>query len=178
VYDSSHPLSLALPAPYQELTSVGFSGGTHACPGARIIYHAKVFRRERGGLERVPPPGNPSIRTLTCFLEGGFCPGAEQGRPCKIRTISHGREKAEKGLCGGGSSAPPLSVSERRSEDSLTNRACTCLPLAPLRGLEAKRDAAHKRKRPRLLKAWPQKLVEMPGIEPGSEAFDLRRLQA
>jgi hypothetical protein len=76
-----------------------------------------------------------------CFLstERG-CSEAERGLPCEIGHISQGREKVEKGLCGGGTlRTSSAGTGERRLEEGhsdavplhgtavplLTNGACT-----------------------------------------------------
>jgi serine/threonine protein kinase len=87
------------------------------------------------------PPGNPVTTPFPRFLSTErVCSEAEQGLPCEICPISQGREKAEKGLCGGETlRTSPAGTGERRLESGysiavplhgsavplLTNGACT-----------------------------------------------------
>jgi hypothetical protein len=90
------------------------------------------------------PPGNPVTTPFPCFLSTErVCSEAKQGLSCEIRTISQGREKAEKGMCGGGTlRTSPAGTGERHLEEGhggavplhgsaapfLTNGACTLFP--------------------------------------------------
>ena len=98
---------------------VGFGGGEAAAPKPFLfspsLRRAAAARRGPGG--GVSPEGQVASMPVDVLVN--FFKFIE------IVSISQGREKAKKGLCGGYPlRTTPVSTGERRSENLLTNCAC------------------------------------------------------